>query len=130
VPLQFTGALNFVAYRPLIHTYTCTQPFYGPLRFCRPINYKIKYSDCTATVFDISFVLYFKLWVQWYGHVLQKEDNDSVKKCVEYEVEGARPRGRPKKTWREIVEKDFQARKLNREDAIDRKRWRKQIRDD
>jgi len=31
---------------------------------------------------------------------------------MEYEVEGARPRGRPKKTWREIVEKDWQARKL------------------
>jgi len=42
----------------------------------------------------------------------------------------ARPRGRPKKTWREIVEKDCQARKLNREDAMDRNRWRKQIRDD
>jgi len=26
----------------------------------------------------------------WYGHVLQKEDNDSVKKCMKYEVEGAR----------------------------------------
>jgi len=25
---------------------------------------------------------------------------------MEYEVEGAKPRGRPKKTWREIVEKD------------------------
>jgi len=37
--------------------------------------------------------------------VLRKEDNDWVKKCMEYEVEGARPRGRPKKTWREIVEK-------------------------
>jgi len=24
---------------------------------------------------------------------------------MEYEVKGARPRGRPKKTWREIVEK-------------------------
>jgi len=24
---------------------------------------------------------------------------------MEYEVEGARPRDRPKKTWREIVEK-------------------------
>jgi len=36
---------------------------------------------------------------------------------MEYEVEGARPRGRPKKTWREIVEKDCQARGLNREDA-------------
>jgi len=46
-----------------------------------------------------------------------------------YEVECARPRGRPKKTWREIVVKDCQACKLNK-DAVDRKRWRKQIRDD
>ena len=68
--------------------------------------------------------------LRWYGHVLRKEDNDWVKKCMEYEVEGARPRGRPKKTWREIVEKDCQACKLNREDAKDRNRWIKQIRDD
>jgi len=47
------------------------------------------------------------------------------KKCMEYEVAGARPRGRPKKTWTEIVEKDCKARKLNREDAT----VRKQIRD-
>jgi len=45
-------------------------------------------------------------------------------------VEGARPRGIPKKTWREIVEKDCQARGLNREDAMDGSRWMKQIRDD
>jgi len=38
--------------------------------------------------------------LRWYWHVLQKEDNDWVKKCMEYEAEGARPRGRPKKTWR------------------------------
>ena len=38
---------------------------------------------------------------------------------MEYEVEDARPRGRPKKTWREIVEKDWQARGLNREDAME-----------
>jgi len=68
--------------------------------------------------------------LQWYGHVLQKEDNDLVNKCVEHEVEGARPRGKPKKTWTETVEKDCQARKLNKEDAMNRKRWRKQIRDD
>ena len=46
-------------------------------------------------------------------------DNDWVKKYMEYEVEGARPRARPKKTWREIVKKDRQARKLNRDDAMD-----------
>jgi len=49
---------------------------------------------------------------------------------MEYKVEGARPRGRPKKTWREIVEKDCQACKLNKEDAMDHKRWRKQIKDE
>jgi len=63
--------------------------------------------------------------LRWYEHVLQKEDRNWVKKCMKYEVEGARPRGRPKKTWRKIVEKDCQARKLNREDAANRNRWRK-----
>jgi len=48
---------------------------------------------------------------------------------MEYKMEGARPTGRPKKTWREIVEKNYQACKLNT-DAMDHKRWRKQTRDD
>jgi len=44
---------------------------------------------------------------------------------MEYEVEGFRPRGKPKRTWSEVVEKDCQARKLNKEDAMSRSRWRK-----
>ena len=28
--------------------------------------------------------------LRWYGHVLRKEDDDWVKKCMEYEVEGPR----------------------------------------
>jgi len=36
--------------------------------------------------------------LRWYGHVLQVEDTDWVKKCMEYEVEGCRPRGRSKRT--------------------------------
>ena len=54
-----------------------------------------------------------------YGHVLRKEDDDWVKKCMEYEVEGPRPRGRPKRTWREVVREHCQARKLNTVDAMD-----------
>jgi len=50
--------------------------------------------------------------LEWCGHVLRKEDNDWVKKCMEYQVEGARPRSRPKKTWREIAHKDCQSCKL------------------
>jgi len=31
--------------------------------------------------------------LQWCGYVLQKEDTNWVKKCMEYEVKGDRPRG-------------------------------------
>ena len=68
---------------------------------------------------DIALVLQQNR-LRWYGHVLRKEDDDWVKKCMEYEVEGLR--GRPKRTWREVVEKDCQERKLNKEDAMDRSR--------
>jgi len=62
-----------------------------------------------------------------YGHVLRKEDTDWVKKCMEYEVEGSRPRRRPKRTRTEVVQKDCQACNLNREDATDHGRWKKLI---
>ena len=58
-----------------------------------------------------------------YGRALRKEETDWVKKCMEYEVEGSRPRGRPKRTWKEVVQKDCQARNLNKEDAMDHGRW-------
>jgi len=67
------------------------------------------------------------LWqnrLRWYGHVLGKEDTDWVRKRM---VEGYRPTGRPKRTWKEIVQKDFQACNLNKEDAMDRGRWKKLI---
>ena len=72
---------------------------------------------------DIALVLQQNR-LRWYGHVLRKEDDDWVKKCMEYEVEGPRPRGRPKRTWREVVKEDCLARKLKK---VDRSKWRKLI---
>jgi len=46
-----------------------------------------------------------------------------------YEVQGVRPRDRPKKTWTEAVEKDSNIRQLNKEDAMDHSKWRKLIKD-
>ena len=46
---------------------------------------------------------------------------------LEYEVEGSRPRGRPKRTWREVVQKDCQGGDLNKEDGMDCGRWKKLI---
>jgi len=65
--------------------------------------------------------------LRWYGHVLRKDDDDWVKKCMEYEVQGPRPRGRPKRTWREVVREDFPAQKTGREDAMDHCGWRRMI---
>ena len=42
--------------------------------------------------------------LRWYGHVMRKGDEDWVKKCMEYRIEGRRPVGRPRKTWLERVE--------------------------
>jgi len=63
--------------------------------------------------------------LRWYGHVLRKDDDDWVKKCMEYAVEGSRP----KRSWKEVVQEDCQVRKLNKEDAVDSCKWRKMIKE-
>ena len=49
--------------------------------------------------------------------MLRKDDSQWVTKCVEFVVEGARPRGRPKRSWKEepVVEEDMN---VNKEDAL------------
>ena len=39
------------------------------------------------------------------GHILRKDEEDWVRKCMDYEIDGKRPRGRPEKTWKDSVEK-------------------------
>jgi len=46
--------------------------------------------------------------LRWYEYVLRKDDN-WVKKCMEYDAEGPRP----KRTWKEAVEKDCQVKHVN-----------------
>jgi len=51
-----------------------------------------------------------------------------VKKCMGYEVVGSRPRGRPKRTWLEVMQRDRQVNGFSRDDAMVRRRWRQLIR--
>ena len=51
----------------------------------------------------------------WYGHVMRKSDEDCVKKCMEYRVEGRRPVGQPRRTWLESVEADIAELEIDRE---------------
>ena len=49
--------------------------------------------------------------LRWYGLVLRKDENNWVK-CVDYDVEGVRPRDRSKKTWSEVIQKDCQTQQI------------------
>ena len=51
--------------------------------------------------------------LRWFGHVERKDDNDWVKRCITWEVEGIRQRGRPKKTWWDCV-KDMESLDLSK----------------
>ena len=64
--------------------------------------------------------------LRWYGHVMRKNDEDWVKKCMEYRVEGRRPVGRPRKTWSESVKTDMAELEINK-DVHDRKKWRMHV---
>ena len=60
--------------------------------------------------------------LRWYGHVMRKGDDDWVKKCMEYRVEGRRPVGRSRKTWLVSVEAE-----IDKEDVHDRSKWRRNV---
>ncbi len=63
--------------------------------------------------------------LQWFGHV-RRAGQDSVVRMVE-EVEGRRPVGRPRKTWRKCIEQDLNQLGLREEMAQDRRQWRRVI---
>jgi len=62
--------------------------------------------------------------LRYYGHVLRKDANDWVKKCVDFEVEGVRPKGRSKKTWSEVIEKDCHQTDMQGGCWVDHRKWR------
>ena len=48
-----------------------------------------------------------------------------MKKCTDYEVESVTSRGRSKKTWSKVTEKDCRTRQICKEDAMDWMKRRK-----
>ncbi len=44
-----------------------------------------------------------KVRLRWFGHVRRREEH-VLKQAVNFEVEGKRPPGRPKKTWSKVLE--------------------------
>ena len=68
--------------------------------------------------------------ISWLCHLGRMEDDRMPKKIFTQEVEGARRRGRPRKRWREEVERDLQELGVRRwrELVADRKKWKDIVR--
>jgi len=59
--------------------------------------------------------------ISWLGHLERLEEDKMPKKIFTQELEGTRRRGRPRKRWKEEVERDFQ--------ALGVRRWRELVAD-
>ena len=55
--------------------------------------------------------------VRWYGHALRREDGH-VLRTLNFEAEGQRKKGWPKRTWKRQVEEESMKIGLRREDAL------------
>jgi len=64
--------------------------------------------------------------ISWLGHLERMEEDRIPKKIFTQELEGTRRRGRPRKGWREEVERDPQVLGVRRwrELVTDRIKWK------
>jgi len=68
--------------------------------------------------------------ISWLGHLERMEEDRMPKKIFTQELEGTRRWGRPRKRWKEEVERDLQVLGVRtwRELVADRKKWKDIVR--
>jgi len=92
----------------------------------------VRVSDADGRVGRLCDCVYCRLddksRLGWFGRVGQKGDNDWVKRCTTWEVEGIRQRGRPKKTWWDCVKNVLESLGLSQKDAQFRNKGRGELR--
>jgi len=68
--------------------------------------------------------------ISWLGHLERMKEDRMPKKISTQELEGARRRGRPRKRWKEEVERDLEVLGVRRwrELVADRKKWKDIVR--
>ena len=76
-----------------------------------------------CSLLDLEMVM-TKRRLNWYGHVVRRSESEALGRVMSVVAPGRRPRGRPKKTWKQRVEEDLRIFGLSGEIATDRDQWR------
>ncbi|VDO95916.1 unnamed protein product [Heligmosomoides polygyrus] len=63
--------------------------------------------------------------LRWYGHILRRQEDHPTKLALNFEAPGKRPRGAPRKRWREVIKRDLAEIGAAPDEALDRMRWRR-----
>ena len=62
--------------------------------------------------------------LRWYGHVRHIDESHITRTVLDMEVEGVRPRGRPKLRYMDTIRRDIKKNALTDVNILDRKDWR------
>ncbi|VDP62654.1 unnamed protein product [Heligmosomoides polygyrus] len=62
--------------------------------------------------------------LRWYGHVLRRPEDHPTRLALDFEAPGKRPRGAPRKTWKDVIKRDLAEVGATADDVLDRMRWR------
>ena len=66
--------------------------------------------------------------LRWFGHVYRAHPDSVAASALRLNIEGPRPRGRPKTRWLDTIRSDMREVAVYERDAADRIKWRSRIR--
>ncbi|VDO99512.1 unnamed protein product [Heligmosomoides polygyrus] len=62
--------------------------------------------------------------LRWYGHVLRRPEDHPTRLALDFEAPGKRPRGAPRKRWKDVIKRDLAEVGATADDGLDRMKWR------
>ena len=65
--------------------------------------------------------------LNWYGHVMRRDNEHILRKVLRADIPGKRKRGRPKTRWKDACHRDLKSTGLRAGEETDRAMWRRKI---